>query len=71
MTNMIVSESKDTHQVAVSVSSTVAGTNYSNIRFYVYQPLDTHIEQPFLQGEDYPTLVRTWNNKDDDIFDNL
>lgn len=62
-----VVESKDKRIVAVSVESNVAGS--SDITFFVYQPL--RIDTPFLRGEDYPALVQTWDNDDDNIFDTL
>lgn len=52
-------ESPDKSQVAVSVRALIAGSDYPNISYYVYQP--------FLRGEDYPALVNVW--EDDDIFD--
>jgi len=60
---MEVTESPDKRLLAVSVQATAAGSNYSNIAYYVYQP--------FLYGEDYTALVNVWDNKDDDVFDNL
>jgi len=30
-----------------------------------------HVDEPFLRGEGYPTLVNSWDNQDDDIFDDL
>jgi len=59
--NIQVDESKDKKLVAVSVQNNVAGS--SDITFFIYEP--------FLRGEDYPALVHIWDNKDDDIFDNL
>jgi hypothetical protein len=58
--NIQVTESKDKQLVAVSAPN-VAGS--SDITLFVYRP--------FLQGEDYPALVHAWDNKDDDIFDNI
>ena len=29
------------------------------------------VEAPFLRGEDYPALVRVWDNDDDAIFDTM
>ena len=65
--NMQVDESEDKSIVAVSVQSNEAGS--SDITFFIYQPL--RIDTPFLRGEDYPALVQAWDNKYDDIFDNL
>lgn len=59
--DMQVVESKDKSILTVSVQSNVAGS--SDITFFIYES--------FLWGEDYPALVQVWNNKDDDIFDNL
>jgi len=60
-----VSESDDKKMVAVSVSDTVAGS--PDITVFLYQPL----EEPFLRGDDYPSLVHVWNNKEDDIYDTI
>ncbi len=50
--------------LAVSVSNTEPG-NASAI-YYVYKP-----DEPYLHGEDYPALVKIWNNQEDDIYDTL
>ncbi len=71
----VVSESHEDQQTsrltAVSVRATAAGSSYSNVVYYVFQPLMPRIEEPFVCGEDYPSLVRAWDNKDDDIFDSV
>lgn len=59
--DMQVVESEDKSIVSVLLQSNVAGS--SDIAFFIYQP--------FLRGEDYPALVQVWDNRDDDIFDNL
>jgi hypothetical protein len=61
--DMVVTKSPDKLQVVVSVLSTTAGSRSPNIAYFVYQP--------FLKGEDYPSLVKVWDNKNDDIYDNL
>ena len=60
-----VVESADKNLIAISIENNVAGS--SDITFFTYKPLD----ESFLRGTDFPTLVRAWDNKDDDIFDNL
>ena len=66
---MIVSESPDKQLVAVSVGATASGS--CEVVYYDCQSLATHIQKSFLCGEDYPALVHVWDNKYDDIFDNL
>ena len=60
---LLENESLDKRLVAVSVRATSAGSDYANIAYFIWQP--------FLRGEDYPALVNVWDNKDDDIFDEL
>ena len=66
--DMQVSESEDKLIQAVSLQSNVAGS--SDITFFIYKPLP-RADAPFLHGEDYPALVKAWDNKEDDIFDTL
>ena len=69
--NMVINESQDKLLLSVSVRATAAGSSFGDISYYVYnKPLVSHVE-PFLCGGDYPSLVRVWDNKDDDIFDNI
>jgi hypothetical protein len=69
--DLVVGESQNDQFLTISVLATAAGSNYSNIAYFICQPLPRAVEEPFLSGEDYPTLVNAWDNKDDDIFDNL
>ena len=62
---MEVFESKDGLMQAVIVDKLVAGS--SDITYFIFRP--TIRDRPFLQGEDYPALVKAWDNKDDAIFD--
>ena len=61
---MLAFESEDGWMQAVIVEELVAGS--SDITYFVFQP--TIKDKPFLQGEDYPSLARTWDNGSDDIF---
>lgn len=45
------------------LTQTVAGS--IEVRFLIIQA------PPFLRGEDYPALVRVWDNDDDAVFDSL
>jgi hypothetical protein len=56
-----VVESEDKRLLSILNPKTEAGS--SDITFFIYEPC--------LQGEDYPALVQAWDNKDDDIFDNI
>jgi hypothetical protein len=69
--DLVVSESQNEQLLSISVLATAAGSNYSNIAYFIYRPLTPISDEPFLHGEDYPTLVKAWDNKDDDIFDDL
>lgn len=51
----------DASSIAV-VTVTTAGS--ADVKFFVMGP-------SFLRGEDYPSLVRVWDNGDDAIFDRL
>jgi hypothetical protein len=48
------------------VTVTEAGSEEVHV-FVVAPPA----EAPFLRGEDYPALVRVWDNDDDAIFDSM
>ena len=56
-----ISESTDEHVIAVSVQALEAGSPF--VDYYIYEP--------FLSGEDYPALVRIWDNQEDAIYDTL
>ena len=62
-----VIESQDKRIVAVS-ASIIAGN--SDIKYFIYRPSPRN-DEPFLKGEDYPALVKAWDNEDDKIFDTL
>jgi hypothetical protein len=47
---------------------TVTEAGSEEVRVFVIPPL---AEAPFLRGEDYPALVRVWDNDDDAIFDTM
>ena len=49
------------------VTVTVAGSE--EVLVLVVAPLP--VDAPFLRGEDYPALVRVWDNDDDAIFDSM
>lgn len=49
------------------VTVTEAGSD--QVHFFVVAPLPA--EASFLRGEDYPALVRIWDNDDDGIFDTM
>jgi len=70
---MKVIESRDGQRVTVSVDFFVGSitSGNSDAFYYVYPAPILHAQEPFLCGEDYPALVHVWDNKDDDIFDNL
>ena len=50
--------------IAVTPALSQAGTAETNTSFFIF-------DEPFLRGEDYPALVRIWDNEEDDIYDNL
>jgi hypothetical protein len=63
-------ESKDATLAESSravVTVTEAGSD--QVHFIVIAPLPA--EAPFLRGEDYPALVRVWDNDDDAVFDTM
>jgi hypothetical protein len=63
-------ESKDATLAESSravVTVTAAGSD--EVRDFVIAPLPA--ETPFLRGEDYPALVRVWDNDDDAVFDTM
>jgi len=60
-TSIQIDETTDKQLLAVTVENNVAGS--ADITFFIYEPV--------LRGEDYPALVRAWDNEGDDIFDNL
>lgn len=64
--DMQVDESVDKSMLVVSVQSVAAGSVDMAV---IYQ--SNISDEPFIQGEDYPALVRAWDNKNDDIFDIL
>jgi len=67
---LIYSKSK---KVTLAESSgavvTVAKAGSEEVRVFVIGSLP--VEAPFLRGEDYPALVRIWDNDDDAIFDTM
>ena len=67
---LIYSRSKE---VTLAQSSgavvTVTEAGSEDVRVFVVAPLPA--ETPFLRGEDYPALVRVWDNDDDAIFDTM
>ena len=65
-------ESKDATLAESSravVTVTAAETGSDQVRFFIIAPLTA--EAPFLRGEDYPALVRVWDNDDDAVFDTM
>jgi len=48
---------------------TVAEAGSEEVSVFVVTPLP--VEAPFLRGEDYPALVRVWDNDDDAVFDTM
>ena len=50
--------------VTVYVPCTEAGGSYDAIQIY-------ELDEPYLRGDDYPTLVEVWNNQEDEIYDTL
>jgi len=48
---------------------TVTAAGSEEVLVHVVAPLPA--EAPFLRGEDYPALVRIWDNDDDAIFDTM
>ena len=63
-------ESKDATLAESSravVTVTEAGSD--QVRFFMVAPLPA--QAPFLRGEDYPALVRVWDNDDDAVFDTM
>ena len=63
-------ESKDATLAESSravVTVTEAGSD--QVHLFIIAPLPTGA--PFLRGEDYPALVRVWDNDDDAVFDTM
>lgn len=56
---VILSESINRNMVTVCVDELVAGVPEAKYIFH----------EPFLRGEDYPTLVELWDNEEDSIYD--
>ena len=50
--------------VVVSVPYTEANSVYDYYNVY-------KSDEPYLRGEDYPVLVKIWDNQEDDIYDTL
>ena len=48
---------------------TVTAAGSEEVLVLVVAPLP--VGAPFLRGEDYPALVRVWDNDDDAIFDSM
>ena len=67
---LIYSRSKE---VTLAESSgavvTVTEAGSEDVLVFVVAPLA--VERPFLRGEDYPALVRVWDNDDDAVFDTM
>jgi hypothetical protein len=67
---LIYAESKE---VTLAESSgavvTITEAGSEEVRVFVVGSLP--VEAPFLRGEDYPALVRVWDNDDDAIFDTM
>ena len=49
---------------------TVTEAGSADVSIYVY-PGPVTTELPYLRGEDYPALVRIWDNDDDATFDTM
>ena len=67
---LIYAESKEVTLAESSgavVTITEAGSEEVRVFVVGYLP----VEAPFLRGEDYPALVRVWDNDDDAIFDTM
>jgi hypothetical protein len=63
-------ESKDATLAESSTAVvTVTEAGSDQVQFFVKAPLP--VEEPSLRGEDYPALVRVWDNDDDAIFDTM
>ena len=57
--------SESDNMVAVYVPDTVAGS--ADVAWFILNVPD----EPYLRGEDYPALVKIWDNEEDAIYDNL
>jgi len=67
---LIYSRSKEVTLAESSVAVvTVTEAGSEDVHVFVVAPLSA--EPPFLRGEDYPALVRVWDNDDDAIFDTM
>jgi hypothetical protein len=64
---LIYSRSKEV--TLAESSGAVVTVAEAEVRVAVVGPL--LVEAPFLRGEDYPALVRVWDNDDDAIFDTM
>jgi hypothetical protein len=67
---LIYSRSKEV-TLAESSGAVVTVTEAGSEDVHVFVVASLPTEAPFLRGEDYPALVRIWDNDDDAIFDTM